>query len=846
MLMLMASALAFGETDGAKKYHFSLERQNAADALIELSQTSGLLVLFPYDVAKGITANPVNGSFNITEALQRLLGDTGLSGSLTKNGVLAISYMPPEKPRQKIIKGEPEMNTKKGLMAGLISLFTAGIGTGAMAENGATDTKPRGVNRLIEEVLVTAQKKATAEAAQDVPLAISAYSGDKIEAMFATDLSDIGLTAPNVSLTPLLPGVGNFVIRGMGTVGQSIPSSDPAVGIVVDGLSYGTIYGILFDVFDIESVEVLRGPQGTLFGRNVTGGAVSVRTARPTDEFQGKVKATIGNKDTRNLMATVSGPLTDNWSGKLAVLAKDHGDYWDNAFSGDGHGEADSLVVRPAIRYNNDDLDVTAILEIGETEGDGQALRNISILSEAPYANAETTQAEKGSLDQEWFNLTVEANKDLWDGVLTTVVGYRDLEQYSDLDIDGVPDSDLFHFAPGTGMEQDQFSIESRWAGDVSDSIYLTTGIYYFEQEYSYGERRFVANSFDARGLSEIQHDTIALFGQANISLTDTLTLTLGGRYSKEEKEGNIGVIGSPNGTGDCVTVNETPFDRTPVAFSGCSFDFQDKEDWSNFTPKVALDWKPTESLLLYASYTKGFRSGGYNTRFTDTTLITNPDSPNSTPGPYDEETVDAYEIGMKSDWLDNRIRVNIAAFLNEYEDLQRTALSERGAQAVLNAASADIQGIEFETIILLTDALAFEASYGYTDAEYSDAEFLEDATGLPAEGFDFTMVPDKTASMALTHDTSLGDLGSLSSRVSYVFVDDTVGDDYNRSRISQYELFDASMTFTDNSEAFTVAVYGKNLKDEVYANFANSLFGVRNLFLAPPRTYGVEVTYRF
>ncbi|MBR9911407.1 MAG: TonB-dependent receptor [Gammaproteobacteria bacterium] len=747
------------------------------------------------------------------------------------------------------------MKYKKTLLSSFISTLAILSTSQTLHAASTTDQAPKKRSALMEEVMVTAQKKAIAESAQDVPVAISAYSGDKVEAMFATNISDIGLTSPNVSLTPLFPGVGNFSIRGMGTGGQSIPSSDPAVGIVVDGISYGTIYGVLFDVFDLESIEILRGPQGTLFGRNVTGGVVSVRTSRPTDEFQGKIKATLGSHDTRDLMATVSGPLNDSWSAKLAVLAKDHGDYWDYEFQSGGIGKSETLVIRPALKYSGQGWDMTAIAEYGDIDSDGTALRNFWVdgVERGRYSDNQSTQDEDGLFDQEWTNLSLEANIDLWSGVVTTVVGFRELEQQQFFDIDGVPASDRFHFAPGTNMEQDQFSIESRWAGSISDTTYLTTGIYYFQQEYDYRERRFVANALDLKGSSNIQHDTFALFGQVNFALTDNLTLTLGGRYSQESKDADIGVIGDPNGVGDCQRVTSTPFDRSAGTFNDCAYAFSDSEDWSNFTPKLALDWRPNDNLLLYASYTRGFKSGGYNTRFTDTTLVTNPPldlEPNSTPGPYDEEVVDAYEIGMKSDWMNGRIRLNVALFYNEYEDLQRTALSANGAQATLNAAGAEVQGVELETVILLTDTLIFEGSYGYLDTEYTEFDYLEAATGRAADNFQFTMVPDKTSSMALTHELDLGNGGRVASRISYVYVDKTVGDDFNRSQISQYELYNTSISYIDSSDALKITLYGRNLKDEIYANYANDLSGTsiatKATFLTPPRTYGVELSYRF
>lgn len=833
------------------RFDLDIPSTNCADALIELSKQTSVLLLFPYDVAKEIQSKPIKGSYLVTDALKAMLEGTGFSGRVTKNGVLMISNNKSHNTAKKNTHGESKMISNKTIIAGLLSLFTAAAGA-QQTDATPAKSKSKGVRSLIEEVLVTAQKKAVSESVQDVPIAISAYSGDKVEAMFATDISDVGLTAPNVSLTPLFPGVGNFSIRGMGTGGQSIPSSDPAVGIVVDGISYGTIYGVLFDVFDLESIEILRGPQGTLFGRNVTGGAVSLRTARPTDEFQGKVKATIGSHDTRNIMAAVSGPINDQWSAKLAVLSKDHGDYWDNEFIGGGQGQSESLVIRPAIRYSNDSFDITAIAEYGDLDSDGTALRNFwdSGVERAPYAKAESTQDEDGLLDQEWKSLTIEANKDIWGGVFTTVAGYRELKQYQDFDIDGVAGSDRFHFAPGTVLDQDQFSIESRWAGNITDTINLTTGVYYFEQEYQYNERRFVANALDMKGINNIQHQTAAVFGQVNIDLSDTITLTLGGRYSTEEKDAKIGVIGDPTATGDCATVTTLPFDRTPAKFKDCKYAFSDSESWQNFTPKVALDWQLADDLLLYASYTRGFRSGGYNTRFTDRTLVTTPDNPNSTPGPYDEEVVDAYEAGIKSDWLDNNLRLNAAVFYNEFEDLQRTALSPNGAQATLNAAGANIQGIEIEIVALLTENLVLEGGFGYLDTEYTEFDYLEAATGKDAENFDFTMVPKKTSSLALTYDMSIGDLGSLMTRLSYVYADDTFGDDFNRAEISQYELYDASISFTNASENLKVSLYGRNLKDEVYANYANDLSGTsiatKSIFLAPPRTYGVEVTYQF
>jgi iron complex outermembrane receptor protein len=723
-------------------------------------------------------------------------------------------------------------------------------------------------NALIEEIMVTAQKKSTAEMVQDVPIAITAYSGEKIEAMFAVDLQDLGQTAPNVNLVEqgTVPHTGNFIIRGMGTAGQSIPSSDPAVGVVQDGMPFGLIYGVVTDLFDLESIEILRGPQGTLFGRNVTGGAVVMRTTRPTEELGGKVKVTAGSHDTRGVSAIITGPLTEKVAGKLAVLSKSHDGLWDNETLGGEHGESESLIVRPAITYTGENYDLSLLTEYAEITGDGMAPRNFFIFGEEidPWDDNSTFTDKEGDLDLEWYSIIVEHNLDLWGGQLTTIGSYRDLEQLTWGDIDGAPGTVRFEFAEGSGLLQEQAALESRWSGSVGPKTNLTVGINLFDQEYTYNERRILIDLLEMPASSSIDHQTAGLFAQAEYNLTDELLLTVGGRYSYENKEAAIGVIGDPFNTGSCsllvapqpsVPLNTPPvnppppppFDRA-VDWDDCRQPFQDEESWSNFSPKLGLTWYVSENLMAYTSLSRGFRSGGYNVRFADTSIITQPDNPTSTPGPYDEEVVDAFEIGFKSEILDGRGRFNVAAFYNEFDDLQRSANNRSGVQSIFNAASATVQGIELEFVAAVTESLTLEASYGYTDAEYDEADFLVRATGQDPEDFEFQMVPERTASASATYDHDVGSLGYLTWRGSYSYVSETASDNFNFLILPQYELYGASVTFTTHNEKLKAALFGRNLKDEVYSHFGfdNTVIGSKTIWLAPPRTYGLEFTYLF
>lgn len=762
------------------------------------------------------------------------------------------------------------------------SLLAAAVVAGLISTNvGAQENMEKaGKSRpsssaLLEEVMVTAQKKSVAQAVQEVPIAISAYSGRKIEAMFAVDLTDVGYTAPNVQLTPqgTVPGTANFSIRGWGTTGQSIPSSDPAVGIVQDGVAFGTIYGVTTDLFDLDSVEVLRGPQGTLFGRNVSAGAVVMRTTRPNhSESEGKFQVGAGAYGMKEVSGLYTAPMNDNWAGKLAVLWRDRDGYWDNTAIGGQQGARESTLIRPAISYNGDSYSFTAIGEYGKMEGDGMAGRNFMclgvpalVLSSCdgfephldPYAKAETRQTTRGENDMEWLGLTLEGVWDIWGGSLTAIAGYRELEQSVWGDIDGAPNTIRFQFAPGTGFDQDQQSVEVRWSGNVSDSVDLTTGINIFQQEYTYNERRLLIDALDLRASSTVEHLTAGVFAQADIAVTDTVTLTVGGRWSYEEKDAGIGVIGDPTGTGNCrrfVGSNfggQDPISETSGAsLSDCKPAFEDTQDWSNFTPKVGLTWMASDELLAYASYSRGFRSGGYNVRFSDTTYVTNPSNPGSTPGPYNEEVVDALEVGLKYTLPDSRGRLNFAVFRNEFDDMQLSANNQSGVQSIFNAAQATMQGVELEAVYALTDQLVIEANYGYVDAAYDQADFLVRTFGPDTNVGDYLlqMVSESTFFVAATYDHDLVNVGSLSWRVSYNYADEASADAYNFLMLDDYALVDASVTFRNSNENLSVALYGKNITDEVYFNFGfdNTSIGSKTMWLSPPRTWGVRVSYDF
>ena len=759
------------------------------------------------------------------------------------------------------------MNQKNGRDLQLVRPLVMSLAVAAALSTMQVSARP---NALLEEVMVTAQKKSAAEAVQDVPIAISAYSGEQVEAMFAVNLTDIGMRSPNAHLAEqgTVPHTGNFIIRGMGTTGQSIPSSDPAVGVVQDGMPMGLIYGVVTDLFDLESIEILRGPQGTLFGRNVTGGAVVMKTSRPTDEFEGKAKVTVGNFGTTDVSFMVRGALSDSVNGKLAVISKDHDGWWDNTTTGGKHGQSSTLIVRPAVTFEMGDADLTLIAESADISGDGMAPRNFffdpthpTVYASAvgnltanninPWADNSTSTDKRGDLDMSWSSLVAEYNREFGSGTWTTIASVRSLEQDTYGDIDGAPGTIRFEFAKGSGLEQDQWSIESRWSGMLNDQWSLTAGVNVFSQEYTYRERRLLLDIIERPSSSTIEHDTFGVFAQAEYQMTNAVTLIVGGRYSREDKTADIGVIGDPRPAGSCsslVDLTGATIDVRKVNWNDCLSAYNDDKSWSNFSPKFGFSWDLSEDIMLYGSASRGFRSGGYNVRFSDASIVTNPAAPNSVPGPYDEEVIDALELGVKSTLMEGRFRLNAAVFHNKLDDMQKSANNQSGVQEIFNAASATIQGFEVDGVLGFDNGITIEFGYGYTDASYDEADYLVAAVGKSASEFKFQMVPERTVSAAVMYDKDLSNGGYISARTAYSYVDTVASDDFNFLILPQYELWDASLTYSSPSDKVKVSLYGRNLKDEMYSHFGfdNSSIGSKTVWLSPPRTYGLELSYSF
>jgi iron complex outermembrane receptor protein len=711
--------------------------------------------------------------------------------------------------------------------------------------------------KLLEEIVVTARKRE--ESILDVPIAVTAFNADQLDVLKVRDIESLSVGLPNVAFDDVgtSRSVANFSIRGLG-INSSIPSIDPTVGTFVDGVYLGTNAGVILDVFDLESIEVLRGPQGTLFGRNVTGGAVLLNSAKPGDEFGGKIKAayeTGGEEPSVYLQGTVGGPLSDTLAAKISVYSNKDDGYFFNQFTGAAHGEADTLAIRPMIVWTpTERLSITAIYDYFETEGHGPASQN--------HRNGSGIANGAADFDRNSFDLSIDETGfidlksdflrstleyELDNGTITNVFGYRKLESEGSVDVDATPIS-LFH-SPNA-IDNDQISNEIRYTGEVGDRSQLTLGAYYFKNDLKYNENRRLLGVVAPPGFFGLTQDgggdysveTLGLFASLDYDLTDQMVLNLGLRYTDEEKSADIASL-VRNVNAPCSVVDGT-----------CPYDFQDQKSWSNVSPKIGVTYNISDTSMAYAHWTRGFRSGGYNLR---NTAI---DTVNFGPGPFDEETVDNFEAGFKTS-LRNGGRITGAIFYNQIDDMQREinlADPISGVvQVIRNTADATITGIEIDGLFPLTDRLVFNASLGYIDPGYDAVRFDLNSDGVindADKNLDLPRAAELTYSVGLTLDSDVGDWGTAVSRISYAYRDESAYTDNNLGFIGEQAILNAGIDFLSANGRWSFGIFGKNLTDEVKHGGDTQLpdflgpipLGGSFAPLAKGRVYGVDVTYKF
>lgn len=714
-----------------------------------------------------------------------------------------------------------------------------------------------GASALLEEVVVTARKRA--EDQQDVPMSISAYGESQIQALKIRSLTDLAVAMPNVSLEDVgtARGIANFTIRGKG-INTSVPSVDPTVGTFVDGVYLGSMQGAGFDMFDLESIQVLRGPQGVLFGRNVTGGAVLVKTKRPGDEFEALIRTAVdGGGDgglNRYIMGAVGGPLSETFGARLYVYHNDDDGYHENLFDGSDFGAAKQTMIRPTLVWRpTEELDITLRYQYTEVEGDGPATQS--------HTNGAGVPGSPESFDRDSFDFSVDNGGEVdsksnflalqvdWqvgsNGTITNIFGYRDIEYYSFIDTDSQP---LAVFTQNHDTESEQFSNELRYNGIFQDGrLNFTGGVFYYKNEITARLANRLLMLLNPTGDPLITQDgggvqnaeSYSAFASVDYDLTQSLVLTAGANYTYEEKDVEISPVAS-NTNAPCSTLDGT-----------CPILFRDNDDWNAFSPKLGLTYLLNDRSRVYGVWSRGFRSGGYNLR---------PSAANSA-GPFDQEQADSFELGYKAEF--DRGRISAAVFYDTVLDQQRDALlilpGVGGVvQVIRNATDAEMLGFEVDGVFNLTERLVMTASVGWVDAEYTDVKLDLTGDGIiddTDENLDLPRAHEWTYSIGLNHDLPIGTWGIMSSRVSYAYRDEAAFTDNNQGFLPEIHQVNAGLDFYSNDGHWAIGLYARNLLDEVSfgsdiplpdALGPQPLGGTFAVINNKGRLFGAEVTYSF
>ncbi len=762
--------------------------------------------------------------------------------------------------------GIKDLNARLKLAASTTLLASAAtvvfsLPAAALAQEGAAGA-------LLEEIVTTARKRSEAEAVQDVPVAVTAFGAAQIEALFVKKIEDLSYIMPNVQLESVgtFPGVQNFSIRGQG-INSSIPSVDPTVGLFVDGIYLGTTYGAVIDTFDLESVEVLRGPQGLLFGRNVTGGAVVLRNARPNGEYGTRLRFGTTDEEQVNIAASIEGALIeDKLAAKVVVYYDNDPGYFDNLnqqlasspaphplqpfyiqpADGSEVGGLRTRMFRPTLVWTpSDSMDWTLILEHGETEGDGAPWTSVSLQRAGAQPDFATTSDESGFTEIDWTQAVLETNiGEVGNGTLTNILGYRRVTAASAADIDG---TDLPIFSAPGDTDQKQLSNEIRWSGSFGENWDSVIGFYYFDQEVSYREARYIwlppplgpapfgVNLRAALG-GDMDSRNFGAFWSNDFHLGDAWTITAGLRYTDESKSAQI-IIG---GCSDNITFN-------------CAMDDL-SGDWDNITPKLGAQFRMSDNTQFYGFWSKGFRSGGFNFRNARPDVIP--------PGPTKEEENNTFELGFKSDFRDGRMRLNVAAFQNEIKDMQRELnMGDPQVivlQATINAGDVTIKGFEADFIALLSDNFSINLSYGWQDGEYDNfnpfVPAFEGALRLagvlgPTDvliGNELPRLAPTNYNVGFSWDFPLSS-GLINIAANHSFREEHPYNDANTEIFADQRRTNASVNWFSADDKWSVSLYGKNLEDE--ANWGN-LTSIAGLWTAGPmkpgRQLGVEVNFRY
>lgn len=702
----------------------------------------------------------------------------------------------------------------------------------------------------IEDIVVTARKRA--ESLQNVPIAVTAFSGAALRDGQITDLSALAGRTPSFTFQAQGSLEQEAFIRGVGTVRLTSASADPSIGLFINEVYIGRRGSATPPIFDVERVEVLRGPQGTIFGKNVVGGAVSIITATPKFDFGAGGYVSVGSHGTIQSEANVTGALSDSTAARISFQQNRHAGFSRNIVNGQELDNTDGYAGRASLLVNaSDALTLNFVADASHDDGGGQARHAVDDPTRPGIGPITAGQISKDPRVTETpylqynrrntYGFTARADYDMGSAKLTYLAALRlgnSGQRFSQAGAGAPPsftDSVLTQSEKYSGITQ-----ELRLASDNTSPLSWLVGLYYLREDTRRssdntarsalpGGPGGTRDSLDGENVFANSGITsnYAAFGEVEYELLPGLTASVGARYTIDSKQMNANAriisFGLP---GDILS--PAPL-KTP-------YNVDVKKTWKEATPRFALEWKATPSILLYASAAKGFKGGGWQAATPDAATASRPFNP---------ETAWNYEIGFKSDLFDRRVRLNLAAFRLDFSNLQVEQLDDVLLTTVVtNAASAKIQGVEGELSIAVTDGLSISGSGSWLDAKYKN--YTDPNRNLNYSGHKLARTADYQYSIAADYKLPVGDRYVIKAHADYTYQDKFFYGPENLNFEPGYGLLDARIGFGRADDSWAVTLWAKNLTNKLYRTSVIPFLGDEASLYGAPSTYGVRLSGKF
>jgi iron complex outermembrane receptor protein len=745
----------------------------------------------------------------------------------------------------------------------------------------------------LESVVVTARRRE--ERLQDTPIAVTALSAQALERQQIVATTDLDKVAPNLRFHSYGTLTGNnsaaqVFIRGIGQT-DATPAVDPGVGIYIDEVYMGRAVGGAMEFRDIASVQILRGPQGTLFGRNTIGGAVLLTTNAPGEDAGNSIRVGVGEDNLRELFGAFDLPINDAWAARIALGGRQRDGYVTRVFDGEDLGDEEMFTGQVALRWQpSEALHLTLRGDYTDEDENGSPFVFRTINEAATFVGAASIAAGcpnildplpppllVGPLDDPRCGNDAQALGDFTNGgtypasstlenrgvsfvarwdvndalALKSITADRRLEWTGTRDADNTP---LLILHTNYTSESKQFSQELQAVVDTErlDGVF---GLYYFDEDSF--DRLLVplgnpGTSYDTQRVS-IDAEARAAFTEWTFSFTSGFSATAGLRYTKETKglQSTMFNVSPASAPEPAAPTTLCPFAGPPPTQTGCLFLTTNRfeREFSSTTASASLQYRFNERVMTYVSWSEGFKSGGFNQRY-------NAAPPGNAPISFDDETAESFELGIKSDPTDT-LRVNAAIFTTEYDDIQMTY--RLGVVPLLfNAGVASIDGAELEIAFAPTPDLQLDASLGYLDASFDSitapppfGPVVPTATATLASRLPFT--PEWQAHVGLSYRFQLSSAWTLTPRVDVSYTDEQFFDAGNSIEIAQDDavtLVNAALAFESQDDKWRVVLSGNNLTDELYplagTSSVTTASGYAEIIHARPRTLALSVTRNF